>query len=229
MRARHRHFNPRFSGAELVLDSRFIAGVSNGGNCTSWPDRSGGGRTPTESTNPPTWNQSGLNGSAVVQFDGTNDQLLRTSADNTLKTLTRSVLILSRPDSTMSGEKCQFDVSNTYALTQNGTTGRWYKDAATTFTAPSLGTAYIFSVTDSGANGASTGFIDGGSSINLGTVASGFVFGSTGRFGVGSIAVGGFYFKGDIGVVLQFPFVLTNSNRKRCEHASAYSFKITCS
>jgi hypothetical protein len=129
----------------------------------------------------------------------------------------------------MSGEKCQFDVGNTYALTQNGSTGRWYKVAAATFTAPSLGTGYIFSVTDAGASGASTGYVNGGNLISLGLVqALPFLPASTGKFGVGSVADGGLYFKGDIGLIVVIPINISNSIRKRCEHSSSFSFKIAC-
>lgn len=228
MRARQRHLNQKDAGAALVLDARFLP-LSNGSSCTSWTDRSGGGRTPTEATNPPIWFSAGLNGGPCVTFDGVNDRLLRGSADAVLKTLTRSVLILCRPDATMSGEKCQFNVGDTYALTQGGTAGRWWKDLPTTFTAPSLGTAYLFSVTDAGAGGASSAYINGGSLINLGAVALVLSPSSTGRFGVGSIASGGLFFKGDIGLIVQLPTALADPIRKRLERSAAFSFKIACS
>jgi hypothetical protein len=230
MRARHRHFNARFADAALVLDSRFIQGLSNGADCTFWEDRSGGGRSPTETITPPKWFQYGLNGSASVRFDGINNKLLRVNNDNTLKTLTRSVIIVSKPDATMSGERCQFDVSFTYALTQAGTSGRWYKDTLANFTVPSLGTEYIFSVTDAGGSGASTGYVNGGNPISLGLVQSlPFSAGSTGRFAVGSVGSGILYFKGDIGLIVVIPINISNSIRKRCESSAAFSFKIPCS
>lgn len=230
MHRRARHLNPGTAGAALALDSRFITGLNNGNPVTTWSDRSGGNRSPTESTNPPTYIQYGLNGSACVRFDGINDRLLRTSSDTTLKTLTRSVIIASRPDSTMSGEKCQFDVGDTYALTQNGTTGTWYKFTGATFTAPSLGIAYIFSATDSGANLASTGYVNGGNAINLGNVSGSFGPTSTGAFGVGTIAPGtSFFFKGDIGLVIVIAASIQSPLRRRLEHAAAFSFKIPCS
>ena len=59
----------------IWLDATQIYGVSDGGNVTTWPDLSGGGRDFTESTAPPDFETNEINGHPVVQFNGTDEEL----------------------------------------------------------------------------------------------------------------------------------------------------------
>ena len=45
---------------------------------------------------------------------------------------------------------------------------------------------------------------------------------------IGAIPAATQYFNGDIGQAIAFNSVLTTSQRRRVEHAAAYSFKIAC-
>ena len=75
MRGRQRHFNARDAGASLVLDSRFIAGVSINGPISTWLDRSRNGYSATSTgTMRPTL-QISASGVPVVRTDGVDDNM----------------------------------------------------------------------------------------------------------------------------------------------------------
>lgn len=69
MRARHRHFNARDIGAEIVLDARFISGLSSGSALTTWADRSGNDNDALRiSAGGVLFQESAINGLPAVEF-----------------------------------------------------------------------------------------------------------------------------------------------------------------
>jgi len=80
MRARQRHLNPKAAGATLVLDARYIDGVSDGSGVSSWSDRSGNGYNATQATgaNQPLYKVNVQGGQPGLLFDGINDSLATT-------------------------------------------------------------------------------------------------------------------------------------------------------
>jgi hypothetical protein len=68
MRARQRHLNPRSAGATVVFDARYITGLSDGGNVSSWSDRSGNANNATTGSNYPTYETNEQAGNPVVRF-----------------------------------------------------------------------------------------------------------------------------------------------------------------
>jgi hypothetical protein len=65
-------FSARYAGAVLVLDSRTISGVSNGGTLSSWVEKSANGRTFTAITGKrPTFQTSIQGGQPAVSFSAT--------------------------------------------------------------------------------------------------------------------------------------------------------------
>ena len=76
MRARHRHFNPRDAGANLVYDSRRISGLSNNDPVSTWNDISKNAYDATgTSTARPLYITQVQGGNPALRFDGSNDQL----------------------------------------------------------------------------------------------------------------------------------------------------------
>jgi hypothetical protein len=69
MRARHRHFNPRDAGANVVYDARYISGVSIGGSVSTWPDRSRNAYDATQTTGA---NQPTLEDGPAVRTNGSS-------------------------------------------------------------------------------------------------------------------------------------------------------------
>lgn len=73
MRARHRHLNARDAGAEIVLDARFISGLSDGSALTTWADRSGNGNDASKSSPAGViFEEEAINGLPGVEFDSAN-------------------------------------------------------------------------------------------------------------------------------------------------------------
>lgn len=79
MRARQRHFNPGSAGAVLALDSRFIFGLSDAAQISTWTDRSGRGNNATNSGSPrPTLQPNQAAGYPSVKFDGVGNFMIFT-------------------------------------------------------------------------------------------------------------------------------------------------------
>ena len=76
MRARQRHLNPKAAGASVVFDSRYITGLSDGDNVSSWNDRSGNANNATTASNYPTYETDGQGGNSVVRFVMASSQRL---------------------------------------------------------------------------------------------------------------------------------------------------------
>jgi hypothetical protein len=74
MRGRSRHLNAKHAGATVVLDSRFITGVSDGVAVTTWTSRSGSNNATTFTENTkPLFKARVQGGNPAVQFDGMDD------------------------------------------------------------------------------------------------------------------------------------------------------------
>lgn len=81
MRARHRHFNPRFAGAGIALDSRYGFSQSDGTAVSTWTSRTGSNNaTQSTATNQPTYETNEQGGQPTVRFDGANDFLNYTTS-----------------------------------------------------------------------------------------------------------------------------------------------------
>jgi hypothetical protein len=76
MRARQRHLNPKAAGSSVVFDSRYITGLSDGSNVSSWADRSGNANDATTASNYPTYETDGQGGNPVVRFVRASSQRL---------------------------------------------------------------------------------------------------------------------------------------------------------
>jgi hypothetical protein len=76
MRARQRHLNPRAAGATVVFDARYITGLSDGTNVSSWADRSGNANNATTASNFPTYETNEQGGNPVVRFTKASSQRL---------------------------------------------------------------------------------------------------------------------------------------------------------
>ncbi len=96
MRARQRHLNPKSAGANLVLDARFITGLSDGTGVETWADVSGNGYNATQSVsgNRPLYRTAIQGGQPGILFDGTDDWMATTygptSGDVTAITIWKS-------------------------------------------------------------------------------------------------------------------------------------------
>lgn len=248
MRARHRHFNPCFAGADLVLDARFI-NQSDNTAVSTWVDRSGNGFNVTQANgiNQPTFRTTQQGGNGGVDFDGSNDFMLGSHNPTSYPRSFHSVF---------TGDGGSVGVAN-YSGTfyqvpqrpnQSGWVARWGNNAANTLTliGGDISTTNIsFTPQDSNifnpiigswsnaSNRAPSFWRDGTSRTLTGTPVA-FNAPTTNGTRIGSLNnslnSAAEWFNGRLfslhvwdGEQIAAPI------RKRCEHASAYSFKIACS
>lgn len=225
MRARQRHLNARDAGALLVLDSRFITGLSDTDPVSTWPDRSRNANNATStSTNRPTYKVNELNGNPILSFDGIDDKmsLLPVAAAG----VWQSITIIKKSGT---GKKL-VGLANSGALAPY-TAMPWFNDGV--FVGARNGWGTNATLTDAGAAHSiwySAGTLSSvalgknGADISLSYNLEGPYTGGFNQVGhrKGSLA------SGEIAQILLF-LELSNNLRKRLEHAAALSFKIPCS
>lgn len=235
-------------GATLVLDSRYITGLSDGNAIGSWPDKSGNGYDPTQSTAAakPTYKTAIQGGNPVARFDG-GDSLYKNQNLSTVNALT-VLAVCSFTDNTT--RYAVFDAKNiaatngSFTIEQNTFAGigqryGFYTSNSTfdSATATSSGMKIISVAANTtsgntvvntttykvqGVTSALTANL-GGTYANL-TAVNGFMVGS---FNDNSSAL--LPLNGDIAQIIVLPSETTGATMKRMEHAAAFSFKIACS
>lgn len=243
MRARHRHFNPRFAGADLVLDSRYINQADNTA-VTSWADRSGNAfnADQTNATNQPTFQTNEIASNGVVRFDGSNDFL--TCGDN-LDVLSRNITMIgvakfaTSGNGTICGKSAATGIGGRYSFLREpslgGFTGLWHDTNARLAAKSDTSTSWRINTQVVERAVANTLFWDGTQQAQNATLSGTTSYNITQQFFVGayqSDTTDGtppiFPLNGDIAqVVVMFAF--NTPLRRRLEHAAAYSFKIACS
>jgi hypothetical protein len=223
MRARQRHFNPRFVGASLVLDSRYI-NQSDNTSVSSWADRSGNANNADQATaaNQPSFQTAEQGGNGIVYFDGSDDQLDLTSniaSVNTALFVANERTAPSIISYLIGGNNVGFYLSYpainwglgyfdgsvsrvaTYASGNiRGVYGVCYLSGSKIFL-NSREVAYAQTNTPS--------------AITISRIGN-----RTGGVSYPSLA--------NVGSINLFTSTLSDSSRKRCEHAAAFSFKIAC-
>jgi hypothetical protein len=241
MRARQRHFNHRHLGASLVLDARYIAQANNTA-VSSWADRSGNAYNANQSTvgKQPTFETAGVAGQGAVKFDGGDVLDIASGYTNLMSGNNSYTLIVMTNLSSYSNNPVVFGKSPEFFL-EYGTMSSvvYFVGSQSSFRTygtanPVLATnsSYILNFTRTGAT-AGTLFNNGTEQISF--TNSGNPPGLQSQASaIGSLFVGGytntptFPASGYIPAIVFFIDDLTNSQRKRSEHAIAYSFKIAC-
>lgn len=225
MRARHRHFNPKGTGAVLALDSRFITGLADGANVSTWTSRTGSNNaTQATSGNQPTYETNELNGNPVVLFNGS--KVMTTPG---LSAQPMSVVCIARHNT---GTSYIFDgVSNNRAALGSGLSTGSSNSKMESF----AGTT-VYGADQSFNTGEyfiwRTIFNDSSSSISKN--GSSFASGNPGTQSLsGGMTIGNrfalsFYLNGAIAFINVIPSVSVTL-LKRLEQVAAFSFKIPCS
>ena len=251
MRARHRHFNPAHAGAKMVLDSRFIGGLNDGDAVTTWSDRSSNGNDVTSSgTARPSYQTAELGGQPSVRFDGNDDQMERvgTFISNATSSSPFYMSLLSRVTKanvnnlaerpfTISAGPNQFSafigtrLVNSTVVYHVGVSKSGVSDQTILCAAMASVETKLLSLSN-----LSSSFkaFDNGVEISQqshnATIISATA--NSSAFVIGAFNYNGtklFYSDSDILYAVARPDEISNSLRKRLEHAAAFSFKITCS
>lgn len=235
MRARQRHLNARAAGAKLVLDSRRITGLSDGDAVGQWDDVSGSGWnvTQSDSTKKPLYKTAIQGGQPVLRGDGAGDRLISSSVS--INQTFSTILVFQRSASetnasiifdSYGGSQCLLyagqagDNPDNFAITAGGTRFDFApKDATWKIVAAqfSASTSYVSTNGVKSTAGASIG------NNNLGGISIFDIRGSP------NPVTTGYSMLGDIGQVIMISSSLADPLRKRLEHSSALSFKLSCS
>lgn len=222
MRARHRHFNPKDAGAVAAYDARFIAGLNDGDNVSTWTSRTGTNNA-TQSTvaKQPNYETNEINGNPVVNFTPANNDELSISI-----TVPASATIIAVQRRNTTGiDTINFGGSR-YSLwwfTDNVIYIAWGSNAFATFSPAQTNTgSFVITSTKDGTT-TSQVYING-STFRAAIIpdASTNSFTTIGRISTSSN-------NGAIGNLCLLNSFASNALRRRLEHASAFSFKIACS
>jgi hypothetical protein len=241
MRARQRHFNPKDAGADLVLDARYI-NQSDNTAVSSWADRSGNAYNADQATasNQPTFRTAQQGGNGGVDFDGNNDFLTGTYSPIGVP---RTVHVTFKADVT--SQITFFQAPKTVAVVQSfGWLARWGQSGGTWFVS---GDAVAINLTLASAPSDSTNSIIGswssdssrnvsffrdGTSLSINGNPPNAATGGTAGYTIGRVDATIFidqYMDGKIfSIHVWTGEQIATPIRKRCEHASAFSFKIAC-
>jgi hypothetical protein len=231
MRARHRHFNPAHAGASLVLDARYI-NQSDNTAVSTWADRSGNGSDATQATGAfqPTFQTAEQGGNGVVRFDGSNDFLVLPSltlganwaffAAFKIADVVNSNRAIFGPSNSFGQhlELLQLGITSRPSIVRlnngerNSAANRWFSDNVFGITTMVMGANF-------------SGFLNG-TAITL-------LFTNSATIAAAVYAIGRYYTNGfnsapDFACLTIMTVTPNQSLRRRLEHASAFSFKISC-
>lgn len=231
----------------MALDTRFGFTVANGSAIGTWEDRTNNNNDAKQSTTTkqPTYNTNQLNGNPVITFDGTDDSL---RTDTLSSSITSNALTcLSISNKTAQGSTTtapfsrvfgltngnNFDFNNTDSIMSfigSGNTflaGDYYvyrNSATATVRAGVYNETYLHSFTLDGSsvksrlnNTAQTTGTTSATAMNSNRLALAYMEGAADSF-----------LNGNLAVITILKSVVSDALWKRLEHASAYSFKLTC-
>lgn len=246
MRARHRHFNPRSMGAGLVLDARYIDQADNTAVST-WSDRSGNGWDATQASGAlqPTLQTAEFGGQNIVRFDGSNDRFTANGAIGILNNVGGATLLSAVKYNSVSTNQSLFGMATALGNTRAtlnfnstngyGTGGRRLDSNSFQSVASNLGgvstTRTLLQTAVLSFSSAELNlFLDG---ISAASSTSFQTAGNTSSTNATIVTIasstgGAEYFAGDVGTIVAFALALNGGQRKRVEHAAAFSFKIAC-
>lgn len=243
MRARHRHFNPRDAGANLIYDSRRLHGLSDNDPVDTWLDISRNGYDCSSTgTARPLYKVGNQGGNPTVRFDGVDDLMeipsgpsLNTGAGHELQVVIKQISITGGGFPLLTDLKTN-NADNWVFILSSNASYKWPSFGCATgwsnlrWDTASNTNSNIFNVGYNG-SGATTGsnfklFYNG---INQTLTNANGYSSATGPAFIGGRVGTGIYNNSDY-----YQFTLINDStsdslRKKLNHAAAFSFKIPCS
>ncbi len=240
MHRRARHLNPGSAGAVIAVDSRFISGLSNNDEVTSWRNiAQANDATSIAGVSTPNFITNQLAGQPAVRFESNN--VLRFSAITSFSSCT--IMCVAKPISLLGNDNNIFYYGNDLAFSpifnwigvgKNFSSSFWISGNYNNPTERSVVSTTSYDTNeqivsgltnDSGSNRLFTKGVQTGTAtsttININTAARP-VLGARGNQGLG-------YMNADVYSVSLIPSAVSSSLRRRLEHAVAFSFKISCS
>lgn len=249
MRARQRHLNPIQAGASVAFDTRYNTdGLTNGASVSTWTDRSGSSVSQPSSGSRPTWrdnSSNNINGSPVLQFDGSND-FLATAGNVTYSSSLAVVAVAYRPWTTAKYSplwSLGYGPVSGKTLIVTGANGHDWLSKDIVF----LGDGYSIGrapravgsyggianntpqVISAVLNSSSAGIWMDGIRVSTRVESSGSVPSTTAPLQIGGATATSDYGDFSIGSIALFSISLSSPMRRRLESACALSFKIPAS
>jgi hypothetical protein len=230
MRARHRHFNPKDAGAIAAYDARFISGLSDGDNVSTWASRTGSNNATQETVgNQPNYETNEINGQPVVDFTSANSDRLNISI-----TIPNSLTIVAvhRRNSTGINTINFGSTQNVGGAGQTRYAFWWFSDniiysrftsSFQTWSPAQTQTGSLVVSVTKNATTTSQIYLNGATFRNAITPPA-----STSSFDRIGVGDGTVFNNGAIGCACLVDAFVSDGLRKRLEHAAAYSFKISC-
>ena len=244
MRARHRHFNPRDAGANLVYDSRRVYGLSDNDPVSTWPDISRNAYDATgSSTARPLYKTAVQGGNPTLRFDGSNDRMelaigpsISTGAGNEIQVVIKQISFTAGGSAFPVIMDLKTNLTNNWVFIYSSNASynwpafgsgaswsnlRWNATANTNFN--------IINVGYNGSGATTNGNFSlhfNGDSKSL--TASGGFGGTTVNPSIGGRSGANLFNNADYYQVTLINSAASNSLRKRLNHAAAFSFKIAC-
>lgn len=230
---RVRHLNARDAGAVLVLDSRYISGLSDTDPVSTWSDRSGNGNDATYQNTAPTYKIAIQGGQPVVRLSANSG--MSGSYNYTIG----SELVIACFKSSTTGYYSRYfshsDAGLDYdsggyipILKHNGSGDTLFGFFGGNYVSP-LSYSNTFAIVAATTNGSTTtNFLNG----TAGATASFSVSRTMTRYGFGVTNLSNFpelqRADGDICTIIAFASAASDPIRRRIEQFAAYSFKIAC-
>jgi hypothetical protein len=231
MRARHRHFNPKSAGAVAAYDARFISGLSDGDNVSTWASRTGtNDATQTTVGKQPNYETNEIGGQPVVNFTPANSDELEINI-----TVPSSATIVAVHRRSTAGIHTvnfgELEASTPrYTLwwfTDNIIYVSWNGNNLQTFSPAQTTTGSLVVTTTKNGTTSSQVYINGATfRAAIVPSASNGAFNRLGR-SAGAAQPYGFN-NGAIGSACLIDAFVSDGLRRRLEHAAAFSFKIAC-
>lgn len=240
MRARHRHLNFKGAGAVIHVDSRFISGLSNNDEVTTWGNRAAANDAGAISgVATPNYITGQLAGQPAVRFANL-DVLRFASAPASFSEST--VICTAKPISSLAQDNNIFYYGNSsdfspnfnwVGIGKNFGSAKWVSGNYNNPTERSVVSSENYDTTSRIATGITN---DGGTNrLFLSGAADGTAVSTTISINASALPIMGRrggnnvgYINADVYSVALLPSAVTASQRKRLEHAAAYSFKISC-
>jgi hypothetical protein len=234
MRARQRHINPKAAGANLVLDSRYITGLSDGTGVSTWSDISGNGYDATQATaaNQPLFKVNVQGGQPGLLFDGSNDSLATSYGPQSGNVTAFAVWKATSPGTTLYRRIMDKDYINAMWMGKDGPSAQSYGGGALQANLP-YGTYVTLDNTNThllsaSRSGTSWTITSESQTTATATVSSTAFNNSIIRIGLGNN--NGDPWNGHIFGFLYFHnLALSSSMLKRIFRSYGFAFKIACS
>lgn len=230
-------WNPSMIQTALWLDAADASTITTvSGAVSQWNDKSGNGRNATQSTagNRPLLAAAGLNGKAVIDCDGTNDELSLANITS-LTSVNQSLFVVAKRDNAAGRTEISVSIGNSNTGEGVVDLPRWtdnvmysqvgYLANRPTPTSVITDQPYISSLT----GGAIQLSYTNGTLIGTGTTQSTFSFSVTSGFiGSGSaVSTSGRFFDGKIAEIVLLPVVANTTTRQKLEGYLAWKWGLT--